>query len=355
MKSIFTLSTCFMCLLSFAQTKGTIESCEYDPINNRFFVSNSSSILVTDDLGETWSFFGDGSANYGMEVMGNNLFVIDNPSIYAYDLTTGEETMEMNVSGAQFLNGMGSDGNNTLYVSDFNGNKIYKIDVSDLDNPTSEVIVPNTSQPNGIVVDAANNRGIFVSWGENPDIKSFDLDTYDVTTLASGTGLSYCDGIDIDNDGNFYVSSWQPTRITKFNNDFSTDEIVSASGLNQPADISYGLEVDILGIANSGSGQVTFVTFGDNSIEDFAIDFSLEAFPVPATDHITFGFELETSAEVSGRIVDTQGKELIALEEAHMSAGKQTIELSSLSLATGVYFFELKINETLVVERFMID
>lgn len=355
MKSILTLGAFFLCAFSIAQNKGTIESCEYDPVNDRWFVSNSTSILVTDDLGETWSFFGDGSANYGMEVMGTNLFVIDNPSIHAYDLTTGEETMDLAVSGALFLNGMGSDGSSTLYVSDFNGNKIYKIDVSDLGNPTTEVIVPNTSQPNGIVVDAANNRGIFVSWGENPDIKAFDLDTYEVTTLASGTGLSYCDGIDIDNDGNFYVSSWQPTRITKFNNDFSTDEIVSASGLNQPADISYGLEVDILGIANSGSGQVTFVTFGDNSIEEYAIDFSLEAFPIPASDHITFSFDLAATSMVSGRILDAQGKEVLTLAETQMNAGSQTIELGSLTLSTGVYFFELSINETVALERFMID
>ncbi len=354
MKHTLTLAAIVFSCAVFGQTKGNIEACEYDPINNRFFVSNSNNILVTSDLGETWETFGSGSANYGMEVMGNTLFAIKNSTVFGFDLTSGDQVMSIVITGSQFLNGMGSDGNNALFVSDFNADKIYKIDVTDLNNPSFEIIIENIAQPNGIVIDNANNRGVFVSWGVNPAIKAFDLDTYAVTNVATGTGLSYCDGIDMDGEGNFYVSSWQPVRITKFNNDFSTNETVSASGLDNPADISYGIEVDILGIANSGSGEVTFVEFSGTAVSELLNEFSFQAFPNPAVDQLNIAFELESSSTVSVRIFNVEGKTVATIAPNQLNRGKQVLQLKQLDLPSGIHFVELNINNKLFTNRILV-
>ena len=96
-----------------------------------------------------------------MEVLGDHLFVIDGSTIRGFELGTENEVMTLNISSAGFLNGMTNDGVSTLYATDFSGKKIYKIDVSDLSNPSSEVIVSNTiSTPNGIIFDGANIYGL---------------------------------------------------------------------------------------------------------------------------------------------------------------------------------------------------
>jgi DNA-binding beta-propeller fold protein YncE len=184
MKNNLFFFTLLLPFVGISQSLQNIESVEYDHENSRFLVSNSSSIIAIDSETQELSFFGDGEAGYGVEVMNSTLFVIGD-GIKCYDLTTEEEVMSLNISGSGFLNGMASDGVSRLWVTDFSNNRIYEIDVTDLDNPTSEMVVANTgSTPNGIVYDETNDRLIFVNWGGSADIKTVDLDTYEVSTLT---------------------------------------------------------------------------------------------------------------------------------------------------------------------------
>ena len=91
-----------------AQTPSSVEAAEYEPNSDRWLVSNGSSILVTADEGASWSTFGSGGANYGMEVLGSTLFAIQSNVIRAYDVVTGEDWVR-GPAGAGFLNGMGSE------------------------------------------------------------------------------------------------------------------------------------------------------------------------------------------------------------------------------------------------------
>ena len=97
-----------------------------------------------------------------------------------------------------------------------------------------------------------------------------DLATGEFSTLLN-SGLGNLDGIDMDGAGQFYVSSWSPARITRYSNDFSSSETVvqgAASGLSSPADISYAIETDTLGVANSGNDAPSFHYFGTaNAVE----------------------------------------------------------------------------------------
>ena len=246
-----------------AQTPSNIEAVEYDPNGSQWFVScGSSTMLSTSDLGDNWEYFGSANATHGMEVMGEVLFVLDNNLIRAYDLNTAEQIGTASVAGASFLNGMGNDGNGILIVSDFSSGRILKVDATDPADMSVSTLVGNTgTTPNGVVVDVANGRAVIVNWGGNADILAVDLESGALTTIVNGTGLGNCDGIDMDSDGRYYVSSWSPNRITRFSNDFSQSETVVNSGLSSPADISFDETNHILGVANSGSDQVTFHQF----------------------------------------------------------------------------------------------
>lgn len=348
MRLVFSLL--LICSASFimAQVPSNIEAVEHDPVYNRFFVTNGNNILVTSNGGDSWDVFGSGNANYGMEVMGNTLFVISNNVVRGYDLTTESQVMTLTIPSVSFLNGMGSDGSNKLFVSDFGANKIYAIDVSDLGNPTYETAISNTvSTPNGITIDLANNRGVFVNWGSNAPIKAFDLTDYSMTTLVASSGLGNCDGIDHDENGNFYVSSWTPTRITRFSEDFAVSEIITAVGLSSPADISYAVATDTLAIANSGSDEVTFIDFNEVAVEESEANF-FSVYPSPMNANGTLSFSLENAATVGVNILSIDGKLVHAFPTYNYPAGQQRLVLSGHNLSTGNYIVQLVVDN----ERF---
>ena len=199
--------------LSSAQTPGNIEAVECDPASDRWFVSNGSSLLVTEDLGENWSFFGEAQASHGMEVLNGHLYAIGDNVIRAYDLETADEVGSLSIPGVGFLNGMGSHSDGFLVVSDFSSGRLYTVDVTEPQQMEHSLLAGNFgATPNGVVIDEANFRAGVVCWGNNADILSVDLESGDVTPLVDGTGMGNLDGVDLDGEGRFYVSSWSPTR-----------------------------------------------------------------------------------------------------------------------------------------------
>ncbi len=252
--------------ISLAQTPTKIEATEYDPSANRWFVSNESSILQTHDEGKSYQQFGSASATHGMEVVDNMLIVINDGTIHAIDLATAQILGSITIARTGFLNGMGSQPGEVI-VSDFATGKIHRIDISEPTNMKSTVLAANTrTRPNGVVVDARNNRAVIVNWGSNAPILAVDLSTGRLSTLVKDTGIGNLDGIDMDSEGNFYISSWSPARITKFNNDFSKSSVVvegADAGLSNPADISYSLQTKTLGVANRGNSTPSFYYFAE--------------------------------------------------------------------------------------------
>jgi len=355
MKASLTLLLCALSILGLGQTYTQIESAEYDPSQDRWLVSNGSSIIAQDIMGDL-SFFGNGPASHGMEVMNGQLFAIYNNQIRAYQLSDGAQVMSVSIPGAGFLNGMGSDPNtNRLWISDFSNNDIIEMDVSDLDNPSFQTVVSNTgSTPNGVVYDPIDDRVVFVSWGSNAAIKAMSLTDYSVTTLEN-TGLTNIDGIDIDQFGSFFISSWSPTRITRYDHEFVDAEIISAPGLSNPADISYGIEIDVLGIANSGNETLTLVEFESVGLPESSQAFDFQVFPNPVSSNSMIRFELEEDAYLQLRILDAQGREVERLMDGRQIRGEHRVLLHGIELADGIYHAELRTEAGVVMHPIMVS
>ena len=325
----------FTFYFSFSQSYSGAESVEYDPINDRWLVSNGSRIISDDGQGNL-SFFGTGGANAGLEVMGNTVFGVQGSNIVGYDLTTELQVTIATVSGASFLNGMTSDGANTIYVTDFSQDKIHKIDFSNFASPVVTQIVANTQNtPNGILFDGDNNRLIYTSWNNNAQIKQVDLLNNQVSTIIT-TSLGSIDGIDDDAQGNFYVSSWSPDRITKYDSNFANPETVTTPSLSNPADIGINQATGIMGIPMGNS--VIFVDLGVLSVEEFnanEFNFSVSPNPIDATSKINV-FNLNSESikiellDVSGRVVQTITNQL--------DLGNSSISLKNINQASGIYF-----------------
>ena len=336
---------------AFSQTLNTVESVEYDSANHRWLASNGSSVISVDGNGDEVDYFGsDPEADYGMEVMNDVLYTIVGSSVRGYALADGAQVFNVTVAGADFLNGMASNCDHTLWITDFGTKKIHEIDVTT--EEVTEVVSNTTTTPNGIVYDEANNRLVFVNWGSSSKIKAVSLSDYAVTTIITSE-LGNCDGIDNDLNGNFYVSSWSPTRITRFSNEFAMDEIITAPGISQPADIAYAEEIDSLGIANAGNSSITFVGFSPTSVNEIESNLSLRVFPNPVTEQSVIEFQLTQSGRMKLEILDATGRQIKILIDETLPATYQKILMAGIEIEKGFYFYRLQTEDSSVTVPFV--
>lgn len=251
---LFLLLTALPCA---AQYNGP-ESVEYDPVGDRYFVSNTAAsvIRVRSQAGDVSDFVSVSPAPYGLEIMGDVLYACSGGSVKGYSLATGAQVFNRSLGGS-FLNGITTDGQ-YLYVTDFptSAQRIYKVDP--VANTHATLVANTGGQPNGIVWDPVGNRLVVVFWGANAPIKSYDRDTGASATLVANTGLTQIDGVTIDCLGRFLVASWSPDRITQYEPTFSAPGVdLAVPGLSNPADIDFDAVNHRVCIPNSGSNTVT--------------------------------------------------------------------------------------------------
>jgi hypothetical protein len=350
------LALCFFTAAN-GQSLSGVESVEYDPVNNRYLASSDGTSIIAIAPNGALSHFGSGlEAYYGMEVVGNTLFAIAGSRIKGYDLTTATMVMDLNISGAQFLNGLASDGENRLWATDFSGYDIYEINISNLAAPTFTMVanqsnLGSTNSPNGIRYDGANNRVVFVNWGSNAPIKAMDLTSYTVTTLIGSSGLGSIDGIARDGQGNWYVSSWSPARITRYTSDFSSSETITVPGLYNPADICYATATDTLAIP--GGNQVIFVGFEPSVVGVRTLTpNTLDVRYVNGLPQLMF--TLSQAQPVSVDIIDMSGRTVFTAMEGMQASGKQTVVFGAIGLESGSYVCRISSPEVNTSQRFMI-
>ena len=259
MKKIFPLLFFGLCAFEIhAQTLNSPESVEYNPTTQTWFISNNGSGEILESAANgTLSVFasGIGSGPHGMEIIGDSLYVCDGSNLRLYLVSTGALLSNTNL-GATFLNGITHDPFGNLFITDFSGKKIYRFTMA---TGQFNVFVSGlTKSPNGIIYDNVNQRLVFVNWGSNAPIMAVNLADSTTSTLYATT-LGNCDGIGMNCQGEFFVSSWSPNRISKFPNDFSSAPVnMNASGLSSPADIYFAQSTDSLGVPNSGNNSVTY-------------------------------------------------------------------------------------------------
>ena len=337
-KTLTYLSIFFISYFNHSQNYSSAESVEYDSVNNRWLVSNGNRIISDDGQGNL-SYFGNGATSYGLEVIGNTLFGIQGSSIIGYDLTTEQQVTIATISGASFLNGMTSNGVNTVYVTDFSQGKIHKVDFLDFANPIIEEIVSNTQNtPNGILYDESNNRLIYVSWGNNAQIKQVNLSNNQVSTIVT-TILGNIDGIDDDAVGNFYVSSWSPDRITKYDSNFQNPETVDTPSLSAPADIGINKTTGIMGIPMGNN--VIFVDLGVLSIDEYIGNrpsFTLSNNPIDSNSKLEIFSNQTTQMKIE--LFDVAGKKIKTISDSNINVGKTDITLEMIKQSPGVYFIK---------------
>ncbi len=274
MKTISTLFLLFISVCINAQSFSSPESVKYDAIHQRYIVSNTNTSNLQQVIpGSAPTLFKTGvTSPYGNTIVGDTVFVCaQNGYIKSYNLTTAALVGNVNLSAA-FLNGICSDNAGNIFASDFTNKKIYRYNIA---TQQFNIFCTTAKTPNGIVFDPAHNRLVVATWNANASILGVNLSDSTVTTLKTTTITSF-DGIAMDEDGNFYGSSWMNAGaqgIYFFDSGFVNAplKIISFANNTNAADIYYNMLSDTLAVPSTGNSTVTYYGFPrPKPINDFA-------------------------------------------------------------------------------------
>ena len=346
-KTLTIVFAVFTSTIAFSQAYNSPESIEFDYANNQWFIANNggNNILTRSSATGARAVFVStgfsGGGPHGLEIVGDTLYACAGGSLRAYNINTAALVFATSLGGT-FLNGITHDATGNLYITDYSGNKIYRFNTN---TRQFNVFVPSgITSPNGIIYDQPNNRCVFVQW--TGAIKAVSLSDSTVSTLVASSGLSSVDGITKDGSGNYYLSSWSPTRITRYNNTFTTPTtaVGTGMGLSSPADIFYNVLTDTLGVPNSGTGNnTTYYYFGTttsvNESSTDAFQFTISPNPIAKTAEIKY--QIAETGNVKIEMFDITGKMIKTIVNENQSKGPHVINFDKSSFSAGNYFFTI--------------
>jgi hypothetical protein len=273
------------------------ESVTWDHVNEQWLVSNyaSGEIVAIDTTGEHSIFSDMLNSTVGLKIYGDNLYAASSDGVAMFDLASGNIIGLVNIPEAALLNDIDFDLDGNLFVSDYWGNQIFKVDT---ELYTYELFIDyGIIAPNGMIFDEEFNRMIVCGHnGSVAMIHSFNVETAE-TELLLYPNIYSLDGLARDIQGNIYISSWHTDTVYKFvgNNINNNIELV-ADGFIDPADIYINPTNNILAIPNFNDNSVSFVQLDnlvsvyDESIPN--ISSQLNNYPNPFNPTTTISFKL---------------------------------------------------------------
>jgi sugar lactone lactonase YvrE len=332
------------------------ESAVYDSINNRYLISNfgNGSIVQIDSTGTQSIYLSNVQSSGGLHIVDSVLYMVCGVyGIKGYDLITGEIVFNVTISGFPNINDITSDNFGNLYVSFPAGNTIYKINIA---SGQSWVFTnQGLSVPNGLFFDEENNRLLLVSYRPNSPIQAVSLIDSTVS-LVTYTGKHNLDGLTRDAEGNYYFSSWQTNSVYVIDGDFLNSPELFSSHNDDPADIYFDIENNLLVVPLFFTSQVEFipgpVNYSSENVISQTSDFiNVYNYPNPFNPSTTIFFNLTTEnteyTELS--IYNLKGQKIRTLVSEVLPTGEHSIvwngeDETGKQVGSSLYFYILKVN-----------
>ncbi|NQV18825.1 MAG: SMP-30/gluconolactonase/LRE family protein [Armatimonadetes bacterium] len=327
------------------------ESVTWDHINEQWLVSNyaTGEIVAVDTTGEQ-SFFSELlSSTVGLKVHGDKLYAAAIDCLAIFDLVSGYIEGLINIPEAILLNDLDFDSQGNLFVSDFEGNKIYKINT---ELHSYELFIDyGVFSPNGLIFDEEFNRMIVCGHNNSVSvIHSFDVSTAETELLLYPTIYSL-DGLARDLQGSIYVSSWYTDAVYKFDgNNINNNYEIAASGFINPADIFINSTNNILAVPNFSGNSLSFVQLEmPVNIQDNAmlpITSELSNYPNPFNPETIISFGLKEDSFVLLQIYNLKGQLVKTLLDENVLAGYHEIlwngtDSNVEQVASGLYLYRM--------------
>ena len=133
---------------------------------------------------------------------------------------------------------------------------------------------------------------------------------------------------------------------------FALIPILISTGHNEPAGLCFNERDQILAVPNYGSHTVDFISLApfstqsptSNIVNSFYLG---QNFPNPFNPKTTIKYHIRQFSQVSLKIFNVLGQEIITLVDADKKAGKYEVNWNSLdangnTVVSGVYIYQLK-------------
>jgi Tol biopolymer transport system component len=240
------------------------ESVVYDPGHDRYLVSNwGDGAIVQIDSNGVQTFFSTALMNVyhlaGLYILGDTLLAAagdaPNAGIFGFDLETAAVVYLIVLPGVGLPNDITSDRDGIVYVTDYWGDGLYKIE-----NHTPSIYFDaGLDYPNGMLYDDRYHRLLILSvMGTGSPVLAVSLDDSMISTVVT-TGLYATDGITMDADYRVYISECTNGEIYQYNSSLTGVPALFSSGHDDPADIYYDRINNVIAVPNLGSNSVDFI------------------------------------------------------------------------------------------------
>ena len=182
----------------------------------------------------------------GIAEVGNLLYVADRAGIHEIDVHKTKILRTIEIPNSKFLNDVAAASNGDLFVSDFEANRIYRLNKG----RKSEVWLEGMElqNPNGLIVDG--NDLIIATWGPMTDPSTFavkhpgtllkaDLSTRKLTPIGKGIPIASFDGVVVVGE-QYFATNWPNGRLLRISRFGTVREVLT--GFHQLADLGYNPE-----------------------------------------------------------------------------------------------------------------
>jgi len=334
----------------FGQTLVSPESVSYDKVKNRYIVSDpgSTAILqIAAGTGTITNFHNSGLFfPRGTTIVGNMLYVTDLGKLLGFNLTTDQLVVDTIIPTAQGLNDVVADDKGNLYMSDDVINQIFKFEIKDT---IGYAWAKNDfDAPNGLWFDKANNRLIVVSFRDDSPIQAVDL-TSKVVSEIKTTTHDYLDGIAVDKNGNYYISSWGSNTIYRYNSSFLYEKEFSKNH-SGPADIVFIPEKDVIAVPNMNSGKIDYLPVSTISIDENPLLNKISAVAVKEKSTVKVNLQLDKLSNVTIELYDLSAR-LICNKVNYQLADGQHELLISANQSNAICLVKVTVNGISTIKK----
>ncbi|MCK4696293.1 MAG: T9SS type A sorting domain-containing protein [Candidatus Cloacimonetes bacterium] len=179
--------------------------------------------------------------------------------------------------------------------------------------------------------------------------------------MVTYTGKHNLDGLTRDAEGNYYFSSWQTNSVYVIDGEFLNSPELFSSHNDDPADIYFDIENNLLVVPLFFTSQVEFIPGPVNYSSENVIfptsDFiNIYNYPNPfrvseagRSSSTTISYQLTEQSDIEIAIYNIKGQKVKTLTDNSFEKGNHSIiwnsdDESGKAVGSGVYFYKLKVN-----------
>lgn len=202
----------------------------------------------------------------GIASVGNLVYVADRGGVHEIDVQQAKLLRTIEIPGSRFLNDVAAAPDGDLFVSDFQANRIYRLDRER--KPEIWLESDRLENPNGLIVDGDDL--VIATWGPMTDPKTFAVKhpgtilkanrtSGKLSPLGTGDPIASFDGI-VKVGGDYFGTDWPNGRLLRISKAGAVREVLT--GFHQLADLGYDPSSHTIAMPVMSDNRLIFLRLG---------------------------------------------------------------------------------------------